>query len=300
MSQNSRIGTLPQPIQKQLLWIASEQDKKDDGDFIDALAGVWEKKAALFLDQIKAVNLELVDSVSKDDMRGMMVLTYSGSLLSIGPVFQTATNVNNGRWVEYSSIKLRTDVPDIVSEWEAVLAADFGVDKPVKLENARVKATSPTYLIAVCPPNLDEEEQDKRIRESAIYVTTGFMKYNRTLQIDKSNVPDQFTMKSMTRYLAKKHNMTGQEAKLLLDDFVTLIETGMLLGESVPVGRLGRFSVKTRGVQKARVVKHPGTGEEMTIDAKPAMGVPKISFSTYLKERAASVTGIDGDEDDGD
>ena len=97
------------------------------------------------------------------------------------------------------------------------------------------------------------------------------MKFNRTLQIDKSNVPDQFTMKSMTRYLAKKHNLTGQQAKLLLDDFMTLIETGMLLGESVPVGRIGRFSIKTRGVQKARVVKHPGTGEEMTIDAKPVV-----------------------------
>lgn len=289
MTENPRFTALPQAIQKQLLWIAAEQERKDDAAFIDDLTEVWEKKAALFLDQIKAVNLELVESVSAGDMRGMMVLTYSGSLLSIGPVFQTATNVNFSRWVEYSSIKLRTDVPDIVSEWDAVLAADFGRDKPVKLDNARIKSTSPSYLIAVCPANLDEEEQDKRIRESTIYITTGFMKFNRTLQIDKSNIPDQFTMKSMTRYLAKKHNMTGQEAKLLLDDFMTLVETGMLLGESVPVGRIGRFSVKTRGIQKARVVKHPGTGEEMTIDAKPAMGVPKVSFSTYLKERAASV-----------
>lgn len=298
MTENPRFTALPQAIQKQLLWIAAEQERKDDAAFIDDLTEVWEKKAALFLDQIKAVNLELVESVSAGDMRGMMVLTYSGSLLSIGPVFQTATNVNFSRWVEYSSIKLRTDVPDIVSEWDAVLAADFGRDKPVKLENARIKSTSPSYLIAICPANLDEEEQDKRIRESTIYITTGFMKFNRTLQIDKSNIPDQFTMKSMTRYLAKKHNMTGQEAKLLLDDFMTLVETGMLLGESVPVGRIGRFSVKTRGIQKARVVKHPGTGEEMTIDAKPAMGVPKVSFSTYLKERAASVIADTPDGDD--
>lgn len=298
MIENARFTALPQAIQKQLLWIAAEQNRKDDSAFIDDLAVVWEKKAALFLDQIKAVNLELVESVSRDDMRGIMILTYSGSLLSIGPVFQTATNVNNGRWIEYSSIKLRTDVPDIVSEPDAVLGADFATGTGVKLDNSRITSTSPAFLIAICPANLDEEEQDKRVRESTIYVTTGFMKFNRTLQIDKTNIPDQFTMKSMTRYLAKKHNMTGQEAKLLLDDFMTLIETGMLLGESVPVGRIGRFSIKTRGVQKARVVKHPGTGEEMTIDAKPASGVPKVSFSTYLKERASSVITDSVIEDD--
>lgn len=300
MKENSSFSSLPLPIQKQLLWIAAEQNRKDDPQFIEDLTGVWEKKASLFLEQIKAVNLELVDSVSRDDMRGVMILTYSGSLLSIGPVFQTATNVNNSRWIEYSSIKLRTDVPDIVSEWDAVIAADFATGTSVKLDNSRISSTSPAYLIAVCPPNLDEEEQDKRVRESTIYLTTGFMKFNRTLQIDKSNVPDQFTMKSMTRYLAKKHNLTGQQAKLLLDDFMTLIETGMLLGESVPVGRIGRFSIKTRGVQKARVVKHPGTGEEMTIDAKPAMGVPKVSFSTYLKDRAVSVISGADDGDDGE
>jgi hypothetical protein len=39
------------------------------------------------------------------------------------------------------------------------------------------------------------------------------------------------------------------------------------------------------------VVKHPVTGEEMVVEAKPARGVPKISFSAYLKERAEGVGG---------
>ena len=104
-------------------------------------------------------------------------------------------------------------------------------------------------------------------------------------------MPDQFTMKSMVRFIAKKHGLTGQEARLIIDDFITLIETGMLMGDSVPFGRLGKFSIKTRDAQKARVVRHPGTGEEMTVGAKPAKGVPKISFSKYLKERAEGVLG---------
>jgi hypothetical protein len=63
------------------------------------------------------------------------------------------------------------------------------------------------------------------------------MKYNRTFTLDKNSAPDQFTMKSMTRYIAKKHNMTGVEAKQLVDDFLTLIETGMLIGRDSTLGK---------------------------------------------------------------
>jgi len=167
------------------------------------------------------------------------------------------------------------------------------VDRPVMLGSSRVKTTSPAYLIAVCPEDLNEDEQDKRIRESAVFITAGFMKYNQTLQLDTRSIPDQFTMKSMVRFVAKKHGLTGQEARLIIDDFITLIETGMLMGDSVPFGRLGKFSIKTRDAQKARVVKHPATGEEMTVGAKPAKGVPKISFSSYLKERAEGIVSIE-------
>jgi nucleoid DNA-binding protein len=34
--------------------------------------------------------------------------------------------------------------------------------------------------------------------------------------------------------------------------------------------------------------RNPATGEEMLIPAKPETGVPKMSFSKHLKERAAS------------
>jgi nucleoid DNA-binding protein len=92
--------------------------------------------------------------------------------------------------------------------------------------------------------------------------------------------------------------MTGVEAKQLVDDFLTLIETGMLLGETVPLGKIGKLSIKTRNAQKARVVKHPTSGEEITIEAKPAMGVPKISFSTTIKNRATEIKTSAEEEDE--
>jgi nucleoid DNA-binding protein len=289
MNKKTDFQSLPEAIKRHLLGLATEKNKQNDLEYLHTLTDVWRQKEELFREQIKSVKLELVDSVSNKDTRGMMILSYSGSILCVGPVFLTSTNINFSRWVEYSSIKLRTEVPDIIMEKGASLSAMLSVGQSVNLENSRVKTTSPAYLIAVCPEGIDEDEQDKRVRQSAVFITAGFMKYNQTLQLDTKSIPDQFTMKSMTRFLAKKHGLTGQEARLILEDFMTLIETGMLMGESVPFGRLGRFSIKMREAQKPRVVKHPKTGAEMTVNAKPAKGVPKISFSSYLKERAEGV-----------
>jgi nucleoid DNA-binding protein len=290
MNNNKTLKELPKEIQKHLLGLAKEQGREDDQSYIQQLSDVWIQKEALFVQQIHLMKLETVDSVMDKDTRGMMILSYSGSILCIGPVFPTSTNINLSRWMEYSSIKLRTEVPDIIMEKGASLAGAVTMGQPVKISNSRLKATSSAHIIAICPEGLDEEEQDKRIRESAVFITAGFMKFNRSLQIDSGSIPDQFTMKSMTRFLAKKHGLTGQEARLLIEDFLTLIETGMLLGESVPFGKLGKFSIKTREAQKPRGVRHPGTGEEITVKAKPARGVPKISFSSYLKERAEEIT----------
>ncbi|AHC16386.1 HU family DNA-binding protein [Salinispira pacifica] len=292
-------NSIPEAIRKHLHSLAEAEGKHDNPEYLDELYRVWQKKAVVFHQACDDAGLQLLDSLELQDERGFLVLTYSGSLLSMGPrVFNTQGR--GGRWSEYSSIKLRTDVPDIIMEKDADIAANVSLEYGVKLNAQRLKSTSPVYILAVCPPGISSEEQDKRIRESSIYITTAFMKYNRTLQLDRDNVPDQFTMKSMTRYIAKKHNLTGNEARLLIDDFLTLVETGMLLGESVPLGKIGRFSVKIRGAQKARKVKHPGTGEEMVIEAKPSMGVPKISFSSYLKERAATLGDRPGQEPGGD
>lgn len=288
------MNDIPKAVHTHLAALAKESGREGDKDFLADLETVWRRKATLFEDQARAVHLELVESLPEGDPRGLLVLSYSGSLLSIGP----DTDRTLGRWLEYSSIKLRTDVPDILTDRGISVEGPISLGAGVSVHGSRISQTSPAYAIAVCPEGLSEDEQDKRIRESTIFITNGFMKYNRSLQVDRDSVPDQFTMKSMTRYLAKKHGLTGQEAKLLLDDYVTLVETGMLLGDAVPLGRIGRLSVKKRDAQKARVVKHPGTGEEIMVEAKPARGVPKISFSTYIKERSEAVRFEDDEVDE--
>jgi nucleoid DNA-binding protein len=283
------VKDLPDGVKQHLVGLAREQGQEEDEAYLANLVAVWKRKASLFEDQAHSVHLDLVDSVPGHDPRGALVLTYSGSLLSIGP----ATNRTLGRWLEYSSIKLRTEVPDVVIDRGISVPKGIRVGEPVEIDGSQVSRTSNAYSIALCPTDLEEDEQERRIRESTIFIANGFMKYNRNVHTDGDAIPDQFTMKSMTRYLAKKHGLTGQEARALIDDFLTLVETGMLLGDSVSLGRLGRVSIKVREAQKARVVKHPSTGEEMVVDPKPPRGVPKISFSTQLKARAEGI----GDEE---
>ena len=280
------MNDLPEGVQQHLVSLAAEQGHSADGSYLVDLTAVWKQKAALFEDQARSVRLELVASVPPNDPRGALVLTYSGSLLSIGP----DTDRTLGRWLEYSSIKLRTDVPDVITDRGISITTGLKLGEPIEIDGSQISRTSNAYAIAVCPAELDEDEQEKRIRESTIFITNGFMKYNRSVHAEGEIVPDQFTMKSMTRYLAKKHGLTGQAARAVIDDFLVLIETGMLLGDTVSLGRLGRVSVKMRDAQKARVVRHPSTGEEMVVDAKPSRGVPKISFSAYIKERAQQIS----------
>ncbi len=273
--------SLPESIQRHLENLSGNLPE-DSENPLENLARVWEEKEMLFREQIYAIGMELKETVNPAEGNGILALTSSGSLLSLGPG-------NDERRLEYASIKIRTDVPDILVDQIAEFPHEITCGKPVRFPAGRISKTSAVYLIAACASDVPLEEQDKRIREATIYLTNGFMQLNRSLHLDPSSVPDQFTMKSMVRYIGKKNGTTAAEAKKIIDDFLLLVETGICLGEKVPIGRIGRFSLKWQEARKARVVKHPGTGKEITVEAKPAIAVPRISFSTYLKERLSEI-----------
>ena len=49
------------------------------------MARVWFEKKAMFEGQIKALDMRELERFSADDPRGALLLTWSGSLLSMGP-----------------------------------------------------------------------------------------------------------------------------------------------------------------------------------------------------------------------
>ncbi|MBU0926170.1 MAG: HU family DNA-binding protein [Spirochaetes bacterium] len=284
---------LPRQIQVQLEALLAESGKAGEEEARESLASVWTEKFRIFIGQIGALGMELLDELSKDDDRAAILLTYSGSLISLGP------RRGKDRWLEYASIKLRVDVPELVRGDKVNLAAGAKLDQAAAFEGTSLKRSSALYRIAACPIGTSPDEQERRVREATVYLTNGFIKLNRSLSLEGAEV-DQFTAKAIVNYVAKKNGVTQLAARGIIDDYLSMIETGMLLGERVSVGKLGNASLRFQAARKARIVKSLKTGEDLLVPAKPASMAPKFNFSQAFKEKCAAVDPTFVDIDDAD
>jgi nucleoid DNA-binding protein len=281
---------LPEEIRKQIDSLAEEADMKSLPDIRERLAANWESKYELFESQVRLLEMAELPALKAGDPRGFLAITYSGSILSVGPLAPL------GRWIEYVPIKLRKDVPEIVSGESAQIDGAVSRDSSLLFLKGPLKSTSSVYRIAACAEGIDPEEQDRRIREAAIFLTHGFIKMNRSLSDANAGGAragaEQFTLKGMAQYLARKNELAAVLVKRLLDDFFATAESGLLLGERVSLGRLGSLSLKVKPARKARILKNPITREDVLVPAKDATPTPKMSFHKELKEKAAGVPPI--------
>lgn len=273
---------IPNKVKPHLINITETSGLKSSDESVELIAKNWIHKDSLFTDQIKAVGMKFISSFDITDSRGFILLTYSGSLISVSP------KINNFRDLEYASIKLRHDVPDILNAEKVKLLNNIHVDMGAEFDGAPVKQTSALFKIAVCDEDVSIEEQDKRIKEATIFITNGFIKINRTFADINGDSPDHFTTKSMASYVAKRNGITVKKMKQIINDYTLMIETGLIMGEKVPIGRLGRVHLHKRAAQKARVMKG-FDGNDVTVPAKPEITIPKIKFSKYLKDRVKDV-----------
>jgi nucleoid DNA-binding protein len=281
---------IPDEIKSHIREVTKTSGLPDSEESLERIAGTWLEKRKLFQQQLGLLHMHEVESVESEALKAVLMLTYSGSLVAIGVPAKDISSDTYRRWAEYASIGLRMDVPDIARKTDAAVSGSIVIGEGVEFIDGPIKKSSPLLIIATCGDDVSLAEQDNRVREATIFLTNGFVKINRTLSSAGEAIPDQFTMRSMVAYLAAKNGMTQKNTKQMLDDYLTLIETGVLLGEKVPIGRLGKMQLRLRPPQKARVGRNPGTGEEITVGAKPAMYVPALSFSSSLKEKARSVS----------
>ncbi len=68
----------------------------------------WLEKKRMFEGQARALHMQDLPALAAGDERGVLLLTWSGSLVSLEPPGAA------GRRGEYASIELRTDVPHLV------------------------------------------------------------------------------------------------------------------------------------------------------------------------------------------
>lgn len=281
--EKNAFNELPSEIKDRISSLIDEEGKTKNGINKEEYARIWKKKYDLFTAQIATIGMLLVSSIEANDSRGAILLTYSGSLISLGPAKQ------GKRWLEYASIKFRNDVPDFVRGSAVVLTNGATENKTAAFEGCAITQSSALYCIAVCPEGTKDKDQDERIREATIYLTNGFVKLNRTIAGLCETKLDQFTHKSIVNYVAKKNEVTQVVARSLIDDYVSTIEAGMLLGERVSIGHIGTISLRLQAPKKARVMKNIANGKDILVPAKPATYVPKCSFSKQLKTKGALV-----------
>ena len=102
----------------------------------------------------------------------------------------------------------------------------------------------------------------------------------------KIKYPVKYTVNTIAGYISEKHEISKKMSKELLEDLFDVITKGVMSGERVPIGKIGKVYVRVRPASKARKGRNPITGEEMVIPAKKATKVPKFTFTKDYKERA--------------
>ena len=103
----------------------------DTEESLQRMGAAWLSKKRMFEDQARALDMQELASLPAADPRGALLLTWSGSLVSLEPP-GTA-----GRHGEYASIELRMDVPHLVLLDSVDFPQGLAVDKEAEFSRGR-------------------------------------------------------------------------------------------------------------------------------------------------------------------
>lgn len=166
---------LSEQIQNHIRQISKTAGLPQSDESLEGMAKAWLEKNKLFQDSLAEEKLSEVSFFGKDEARGALALTWSGSLLNIGPL------VDGKRRCEYRSIGLRTDVPDSAVHETSVLAEDLETDAAVVFKSGPIQQSSPLYKIAVLEEALEPAEEEALLTRINQAVAEDFVEVNKTV-----------------------------------------------------------------------------------------------------------------------
>jgi hypothetical protein len=169
------LQTLPQAVQDHLRGIVSTTGLPNNDESLELLASGWIEKRSIFETRVAEMGMTEVEDFAADEDRGALLLTYSGSLLTVGPL------VDGSRAVDYTSIGVRNDVPENAKADSTTLEEDVVIDEPASFSNGPVRSSSAIYAIAVTTEELDPEEEEDLLAEVAKTLTQEFIEVNKTI-----------------------------------------------------------------------------------------------------------------------
>ncbi len=166
---------IPQNIQGHIKDILKTSGLPETEESLDVMSEAWLKKKEAFETEIEKLEMEEVDMLARDDTHGALVLTYSGSLVNIGPLSES------GRKVEYVSIGIRQDVPESAEEDNSMLAGDVFKDEEVEFDKGPVQVTSAAYKIALCKNPKNAKQETKSLSKATMILSNKFSDINKTV-----------------------------------------------------------------------------------------------------------------------
>lgn len=162
-------------VQNHLTQLVKTAGLPQGEESLEVLAKGWLEKESSFSKAIAERHMVESEEIEVEDSNGALVLTYSGSLLNIGPLSE------EGRRVEYTSIGLRRDVPESAVSDSAALAEKISVDAPVVFSVGPIQKSSPVYRIARVEEELNTEEEEELLAEVTQLLTEDFIEVNKTI-----------------------------------------------------------------------------------------------------------------------
>jgi hypothetical protein len=166
---------VPAEIQAHIREITKSSGLPDTEDSVELIAEGWLEKKNRFERLTESMHMEPADILEKTDQRGCLAMTWSGSLLNIGPLRE------DGRTVQYASIGLRRDVPEVAEKEGSELRDDARVGVPVFFNTGPVTSTSPVFRIALTSEDLDLDAQEQQVTRATQMLTREFVTVNREL-----------------------------------------------------------------------------------------------------------------------
>jgi len=152
--------------------IASKNSCELNQECVELIVKGFVEKLECFDNLVKDNSLEEIKYFNKDDPSGVLVITYSGSLLSIGPL------KNGVRKSRYASIGIRRDVPKIATDDFSTLLSDISMDKSIHFKSGPINKTSCIYKLARVQNNLDLEKQETILSGATMVLVKEFIKVN--------------------------------------------------------------------------------------------------------------------------
>jgi len=169
------LNQVPEDIRQHIRDLSGSSGLGSNEASVEKMAQSWLEKMRCFEEKIKEQDMEEIVYFEKKEGRGALILTYSGSLLNLGPLSDGI------RQIEYSGIGIRTDVPEAAVRGESKLACDISVGAEAVFEAGPVKKTSTVHKIAVLRENKSIEEQMEALNNTRDSLSGDFIKINKKI-----------------------------------------------------------------------------------------------------------------------